>query len=346
VNGEKGDKETTPNDDAAFFPSRYVLAASALNPGPKREALRAHMFHATPLLALVELAGLAETLPAGTNDHLRRLRALACALAWTKKEGQRDALAQAVRALTQAAECIELDRVLPAVRETSLALKTSRVLWIFTDGAASLEQVALVRQSLPPPLAACTASELVEIAARADPQCALGDISLPFDLVLRAPPAPVSEWAGVYTAATLEASRQAPPIQIHLATCRPRYYVASGRVRTWVDAVHDVFGVEPAQLVSLHNVFGLFVDRFGAYPSFDDFLTFVAMRVLSPDVDASRRHATLPAHIRELAHDVWASTLAARTAIPDAAEFARRWNASREIVVRQRIEQDAEARAA
>ena len=55
---------------------RYVYAASALNAGPKREAMRAHIFHEEPLRKLLDLSGLADVLPPGVDDHVRRLKAL------------------------------------------------------------------------------------------------------------------------------------------------------------------------------------------------------------------------------------------------------------------------------
>jgi hypothetical protein len=318
----------------------YVFAASALNPGPKREALRAHMFHAEPLLELLRLANLDALLPCDTLAHLRRLKGLACALAWTKKQGQRDAFANAVRALTQAAELVELETVSAFVRETVAGLTASRAYWIPVDGTASPEQVARVLSFLPPPLAACSVEELIAINALVDPQKALGDIALPF--AFQAPHAEpaVSEWTDVYNDTTMVASMSAPHVQINSVTCRPRYHVPGAlgpTATTWVDAVEAVFHVSPTKLLSLHKMFGVFVDRFGAYPhTIEDFLVFVALRVLSPNVE--HKHLTLPTRIKDMATDIVWETRDVRAAVPDPKEFTRRWNASREIVARVAIE--------
>ena len=109
--------------------------------------------------------------------------------------------------------------------------------------------------------------------------------------------------------------------------------------RTWIDSCKDTFRVAPAELISLHNLFGMFVDKFGEYPrSAEDLLVFVATKTLSPT--AARKHTTLPARIIDIVKDVFDETSDVRAQVP-ALEFKLRWNASRTIAARVAIERDS-----
>jgi hypothetical protein len=314
------------------------------------------MFHADELLELLRLAGLEETLPLGVVDHLRRLRGLACALAWTKREGQRGAFSNAVRALFQAAVMVLPSDLLPCVKTSNPALDASRVTWIPVDGAATPEQVERVKTFLPPLLAACSVQELETIEELVDASKAFGDVALPFAFL---PPAPLpigSEWSSIYTPEVLDANKETP-VSFCTATCRPRYIVLGApententvprprcvqqNERTWVEAVESVFHVAPSQLVSLYNLYGMFVEKFSVFPETpQDMLVFLVARILSPT--AERKHSTLPAHAEQMVADFLNKMRAVRARVPDPLEFARRWNNSRPIDVRVAIERGAD----
>jgi hypothetical protein len=294
----------------------YVFAASALDLPPRREPLRAHVFHAAPLERLRELTGYA--LPPGCDEHYARLRALMTMLSWVKRD--RFALPEAVIALTQAA--IEID---PSSVGQAVCDRESRVpRWIPIDGKATDAQRAAVRATLPPACRDLSIPEITSLAALVDPSKSLGDIELPF---YGAPPVAIASIVGwrLYGLEPVPSS----PVRICAATCRPYYQVTP--LATWKDASMSLYG-DVSQQHSTNEQYGRFVQKYTAYPTRDEFLVYLYNRDI-----AHGAHKTLPAAILQFVDETFAEN-AAFTASITPAEYVRRWRASVTIDQRKLLE--------
>jgi hypothetical protein len=294
----------------------YVFAASALNLPPRREPLRAHVFHAAPLERLRALTGY--TLPPECEQHYKRLRALMTMLSWVKRD--RYALPEAVVALTQAAVEIDVSKLDNVLRD-----RESRVpRWIPIDGAATEAQRAAVRATLPPACRDLSIPEITSLAALVDPSKSLGDIELPF---YGAPPvaiAPIVAWR-LYGTEPVAAS----PVRICTATCRPYYKVTD--TTTWKDASVTMYG-DISQQHSTNEHYGRFIQKYRAYPSRDEFLVYLYNRDIFHG-----RHKTLPAAILQFVDETIAENAAIIAMIPPV-EYVRRWQASVTTAQRKLLE--------
>lgn len=77
------------------------------------------------------------------------------------------------------------------------------------------------------------------------------------------------------------------------------------------------------------------MQKYGAYPSFEDYTVFVANRLV-----VHGKHRTLPAAFETLARQTLSETVAVQ-ALLTAAEFVKRWDAS--VATKDRVEIEAAA---
>jgi len=301
----------------------YVLASPALALPPKREAFRAHATHLEPLFAMLDLFGL--PLPDGVRSYAARLQALSQML-WARKGGAAArGLPEAVWALTQCALPITHEEISAPVASRE-EMPTARRLWVPIDGAATADQVEEVKKDLPSSAAALPADQIAEVWKLADPSKSMGDIVLPFTSAGSAPAAEVNWPCGLTPFPTHR-------VPLCAATCRP-FLHCQDSAKPWEECATALYG-EMGKSHSCNELFGRFVEKYGAYPTEAEFLLFLYNREVR-----FGRHRTLPAFELQFIGEVFAETATLRATLTPA-EFVARWTASRPRVARAAMEATA-----
>jgi hypothetical protein len=152
-----------------------------------------------------------------------------------------------------------------------------------------------------------------------------GDVPLPFDWVPPAITAGQVEWAYDLN----------PPPSYHVricpATCRPFYKVPETGEQ-WADAAERLHGFAPSKMISLNKQFGVFVTKYGRYPTPAEFLVFLYNRYIHHG-----QHWTLPAQIIQLIDETFNDFNDIIQTV-SATEFTRRFMASVPIAARMEME--------
>lgn len=314
----------------------YVLASplwtgSGADANPKRDLIRTHLPHLKELLKIHhELTDFALPEAERLGTHYKRIQVMLCMLGRVKRLGGERRLRELLLGLTQ--NSVFPATVLEGPIGAAVADKEHVPELIALDGLPTEAQLvaACHRLALPHALDDDT---LVALGALVDPSKSAGDIALPFDWE---PPAHAPlpgrvEWK--------YGTGPQPPKHVRICplTCRPFYTTERGR--TWAEEATELYGVAPSEMMSLNKKFGEFVCKYSAYPTPAEFLVFLYNRFV---VHGHKR--TLPHAVVEFINHVFDEFREVMETMPPA-EFARRFEASAPLVVRQAQEVTA-ARAA
>jgi hypothetical protein len=283
--------------DAAIW---YVFASVTFNMEPRQSVLRAHLPHLDQLQTLLEVLLPNFKLPdaKGIHENILHTRAALHMLRWVKQSPVEQArLTNIVRGLYQATVRCGDD-------------------FIPVDGPPSEEQVTAARAALPAWYRDLHPARLYDLARKVDPSKSAGDIYMTYRAPISAEPSPIHEW--VYTDASPVYAR----VPICPATCRP-YYAVGGA--SWREAAEAYYHVGSRSMISMNELYGNYVVKYGAYPTAEELLDYIYRRKI---VNGAAK--TLPRPIQAFVSATLADYEEVRDMVP-AAEFARRFAESRPI---------------
>jgi hypothetical protein len=165
----------------------------------------------------------------------------------------------------------------------------------------------------------------------ADPSKSMGDIAIPFTFTGSAPAAEVNWPCGLTPFPTHR-------VPLCAATCRP-FLQCQDSKKPWEECATALYG-EMGKSHPCNELFGRFVEKYGAFPTEAEFLLFLYNRQVRFGT-----HRTLPAFELQFIGEVFAETAALRAALTPE-EFVARWTASRPRIARAHMESAATAAAA
>lgn len=279
----------------------YVFASATFSMDPRRDVLRAHLPHLQELDDMMRCLLPKFKLPDETNlrAHILHVRAGLNMLGWVKRPGQQARLVNIIRGLYQA--------TVPCGDD-----------FIPVDGPPSVEQIAAVRATLPAWYRDLPAERLYDLARKVDRSKSAGDIHITYGAPIQAMPEACCEWDyGVEDAPPTE-----PELQICPATCRPFYKVGSA---TWREAATAQYHIDSRRMISMNELYGNYVVKYGAYPTPAQFLDYIYRRKI-----INGTNKTLPHHMDLFIKGTLAEYATISATLP-AAEFARRFLESRPI---------------
>jgi hypothetical protein len=291
--------------DAAIW---YVFASATFSMDPRRDVLRAHLPHLQELDDMLRCLLPEFKLPneKELRAHILHVRAGLNMLSWVKRPGQQARLANIIRGLYQATVRCGDD-------------------FIPVDGPPTAEQVAAARAALPAWYCDLPAARLYDLARKVDPGKSAGDIYITYGAPISAAPEAIVEWDyGVGPAPPAE-----PELQISPATCRPFYKVGAA---TWREAATAQYHIDSRRMISMNELYGNYVVKYGAYPTAQQLLDYIYRRKV-----VNGTNKTLPRHMDAFTAGTLAD-YATLTATLSPVEFARRFLESRPIERRQEIE--------
>lgn len=281
-----------------------------------QDVIRGHLSHLGALRDLYALADL-PPIPARVDAHIQRLTTMLGMLAWVKKD--RHTLPALVTALTRAA--------VETTREGRIQFEHAPQ-FVPVDGLASAEQQERVFAQFPQSSWCRDPAVVTGLAALVNPSLAAGDIPLSLNWTAPPVPVPTDSWPADYSFTTEDGH-----IPICVATCRPFYQVTPDK--TWKEIATERYRIAPERMLSTNEAHGNFVVKYGAYPTVEELILYLHNRRIHQG-----RLATLPNAIVKFATDVIESNAAVRAELTPA-EFARRFEQSRPIVVRLETERTA-----
>ena len=236
---------------------------------------------------------------AAMRTHILHVRACLNMLGWFKRPCQQGRLVNIIRGLYQATVRCGGD-------------------FIPVDGPPTEDQVAEVRAALPAWYRDLPAARLYDLARKVDPSKSAGDIHITYGAPIQAAPEAICEWEyGVGPAPPAE-----PELQISPATCRPFYKVGSA---TWREAATAQYRIDSRRMISMNELYGNYVVKYGAYPTGQQFLDYIYRRKI-----VNGTNKTLPRHMDAFVAGTLADYATIAATLPPA-EFARRFIESRPI---------------
>jgi hypothetical protein len=290
----------------------YVFNSAMFNTDPRRDLLRTHLSHLSPMKRLLELEGW--QLPETVAAHVRRLLVLMNMLSWIKRD--RWALPNQVLALRQ--RCLR-------IQKDGLRFQPERVdEFVPIDGPAIPEQIEAVRSLLPPMYQKLSIPELCGLAALVDPSKSAGDIALPLTWMPPVLAPPTVSWAYGLTHVPMK------QLIISPETCRPLYREPSGV--SWMEASESHYKIPPHQQLSTNEAFGNFVIKYGFYPTRDEFLVYLYNRRV---IHGNKK--SLPHCVAEFVSTVLEENAEIMQRLTPA-EFSQRFQVSRPIQNRESLE--------
>ena len=288
-------------------------------------------------------------LPEGAPVELERLHIVQAAREWRLGRRPRDVspspfdgadrLDNLLLALSQ--KCLRISREDAQLARTRSPSKLKLVEFIALDGAAEDEQRRVALELLPPAFQVhargCGWRDLLRLATAADPA------KKPSECVPSAPLATCQEAASEpFAAAVVDwgyglRRYEKSSVPLCPATSRPFSRVARddpGSPQLWQEAAESFYGFAVGEaMLSGHESYGNFVAEMGFYPSAAEFSLYLRQKWI-----LSGKKRTLPHLMEQFASEIMES-VAPVVSVLGPAEFAARFEASRSLEARKRMEE-------
>ncbi|OHT08007.1 hypothetical protein TRFO_23625 [Tritrichomonas foetus] len=240
----------------------FVLAspAFAIQPPIEYDPLRLHLLHPNLLLKLLELVKY--PLPEGINRHIKRLRALFAMLSFCKwKPFDFNML---LRGMYQRWTLIDTKDINHSIFDKDFEIPR----YVPVDGAPTLTQLQVIRDTLPRRCLGLTFEELYSLGKLVNPNKSAGSIPLPLDWT----PEKLPDWRESWNHYDGLAEKF-KNVEICPQTMRPYYKVGD---KTWYEAHTEIVSIDSEHPVfSSSALYGKFVCKYGKYPTMPELVEFI-----------------------------------------------------------------------
>ena len=270
---------------------------------PKNDPLRLHMSYAFDIIELLNIINI--SVPDKLNEHINRLKTFRNFLLEVKKGKD---------------QCAKLKNSINAFFYNAIE---NTDMWVLIDGEPLDMQISKVRSQLPSVCKDLSITEINDIIDLCNANKAEADIYIPYNYEVKP-----------YVKKTTKNWKFATDIpyykvDISPKTCRPYYSITdNGEKKTWLDNATKVYGTE---LFSTNNFFGNYIFQNKKYPTKHEFLNYLFM------YHFTREKKTLPICIEQFVDEVFLDYKEIVDNI-NPEEFARRWENSVHISVRESME--------
>ena len=270
---------------------------------PKNDPLRLHLSYAFDIIKLLNIINI--NVPDKLVKHINRLKTFRNFLLEVKKGKD---------------QCAKLKNLINALFYN--AIETSDM-WILIDGKPSDMQISKVRSQLPSVCKDLSITEINDMLDLCNANKAEADIYIPYDYTIK-PYIKTStkNW-------TFGTNIPYHKVDISPKTCRPFYNISdNGFHKIWLDKAIEVYGYT---LFSTNNFFGKYVLENKKYPTKSEFLNYLFI------YHFTREKKTLPICVQQFVDEVFLDYKEILDNI-NPEEFARRWENSVHISVRESME--------